>query len=93
MQGSIKIRNAKVPITASPEAFEELTHIEQQISNMSVMPDFGYEKDNFLLGRAPGADVGWKTLVELISNRDKFEWIKNHIEVVSIKEWAKKTEA
>ena len=48
-QGVFKIKNPKVPISTSALRFEELSHIEAQITGMQVMPDFGYEGDNFVL--------------------------------------------
>ena len=41
---------------------------------MSVIPDFGYEEDNFLLEKAE-APRNWRLLTDLIYNKDKYEWL------------------
>ena len=46
---TIKIRNPKVKFGSSSNALKDLRHIEEQILEMSVLPDFGYERDNYIL--------------------------------------------
>ena len=77
-KGVFKIKNVKVPISTSALRFEELSHIEAQIAGMQVMPDFGYEGDNFVLEKS-GAPRNWKLLTDVIYNKDKYEWLRNHI--------------
>ena len=55
----------------------ELKHIEDQINDMGVMPDFGYEGDNFVIQKE-GAPRNWKLLTEIVSS-NKHEWLRNHI--------------
>ena len=45
----IKIKNPKIKIPASSEGLKDLMHIEEQITGMSMMPDFGYQEDNYIL--------------------------------------------
>ena len=47
-QAIFRIKNCNAHISSSALRFEELKHIENQIQGMTVMPDFGYEGDNFL---------------------------------------------
>ena len=47
---------------------------------MQVMPDFGYEGDNFVLERTE-APRNWKLLTDVIYNKDKYEWLRNHIQL------------
>ena len=76
--GVFRIKNVKVPISTSYLRFEELSHIERQIAEMKVMPDFGYEGDNFVLEKAE-APRNWRLLTDVIYNKDKYEWLRNHI--------------
>lgn len=38
----IKIRNPKIPIVSTYQKRLELSHIEDMIESLSVVPDFGY---------------------------------------------------
>ena len=67
-----------MPISTSALRFEELQHIDEQITGMSVMPDFGYAEDNFVLEKME-APRNWKLLTDIIYNKDKYEWLRNHI--------------
>ena len=49
MDGKIKIKNPKVPIKTSAAGFAELKYIELQMKELEVVPDFGYEGDNFCI--------------------------------------------
>ena len=51
---------------------------------MSVIPDFGYDGDNFLLEKSE-APRNWKLLTDLIYNKDKYEWLRNHMELRKIR--------
>ena len=79
----IKIRNPKIEIRASSEALKDLMHIEEQITGMSMMPDFGYQEDNYILNEKndEGEDK-WKLLSRLvIGKEDKFGWLMNFIKM------------
>ena len=79
MKGVLKIKGSKVNIAPNPIRFEELKYIEKSITDMSVIPDFGYEKDNYILDRGPDAPKNWKLLTDFIWNRDKYMWLQNHL--------------
>ena len=51
---------------------------------MSVMPDFGYAEDNFLLEKHE-APRNWKLLTDIIYNKDKYGWLRNHITLRQIR--------
>ena len=79
----IKIRNPKIEIRASSEGLKDLMHIEEQITGMSMMPDFGYQEDNYILNEKndEGEDK-WKLLSRLvIGKEDKFGWLMNFIKM------------
>ena len=82
-QGIFKIKNSRVPIASSALRFEELQHIEAQIQGMQVMPDFGYEGDNFVFEQEGARN--WKLLTDLIYDKDKYEWLRNHIKLRQIR--------
>ena len=48
------------------------------------MPDFGYEGDNFMIQRED-SPKNWRLLAEIISNKKKHEWLKNHITLRNIR--------
>ena len=51
---------------------------------MSVMPDFGYAEDNFVLEKLE-APRNWKLLTDIIYNKDKYGWLRNHITLRQIR--------
>ena len=50
---------------------------------MQVMPDFGYEGDNFVFEQEGARN--WKLLTDLIYDKDKYEWLRNHIKLRQIR--------
>ena len=52
---------------------------------MTVIPDFGYNNDNFLLDRGQEAPRNWKLLTDFIWNQEKYEWLTNHIQLRELK--------
>lgn len=74
-KGFLRIRNSKIPITSDALRFQELQHIEDTITGMSTMPDFGYEGDNFVIERSQDAPRNWKLLTDFVYNKDKYEWL------------------
>ena len=81
----LKIKNSKIPIRSDALRFQELMHIESQIINMQTMPDFGYEGDNFIIERSEEAPKNWKLLTDFVYNKDKYEWLQNHLTLRSIR--------
>ena len=79
LKGVLKIRNPKVPIASNALRFQELVHIENTIVGMQAMPDFGYEGDNFVIERSTDAPRNWKLLTDFVYNKDKYEWLQNHL--------------
>ena len=77
--GVISIKDPKVPIRPSAKGLAELKYVELQIKNLEVVPDFGYEGDNFCLYKE--GVPGWHTLTDLIGNKDRYQWLLNYIKV------------
>ena len=75
----LKIRNSKIPIQSNALRLEELMHIESAIIGMQTMPDFGYDGDNFVIERSEDAPRNWKLLTDFVYNKDKYEWLQNHL--------------
>lgn len=46
---TIKISEPKIKFGTSLNALKDLKHVEEQIQGMTVLPDFGYAEDNYLL--------------------------------------------
>ena len=53
---------------------------------MQAMPDFGYDGDNFVIERAEDAPRNWKLLTDFVYNKDKYEWLQNHLTLRKIRE-------
>ena len=70
MEGKIKIKNPKVPISTSAAGFAELKYIEMQMKELDVVPDFGYEGDNFCIHKESGN--GWSTLCGLLGDKNRY---------------------
>jgi hypothetical protein len=50
-----------------------LKHVEEQIEGMTVLPDFGYGQDNYILKEeGESKRSNWNVLTDLIDNPDKF---------------------
>ena len=75
----MRIRNSKIPIVSDNLRFQELQHIERTMNGMQVMPDFGYSGDNFVIDRDADAPRNWKLLTDFIYNKDKYEYLQNHL--------------
>lgn len=81
----VKIRNPKIPIASDYLRFQELMHIENAIIGMTTMPDFGYDGDNFVIERSQDAPRNWKLLTDFVYNKDKYEWLQNHLTLRKIR--------
>ena len=53
---------------------------------MQAMPDFGYDGDNFVIERDEDAPRNWKLLTDFVYNKDKYEWLQNHLTLRKIRE-------
>ena len=49
------------------------------------MPDFGYDGDNFVIERSTDAPRNWKLLTDFVYNKDKYEWLQNHLTLRKIR--------
>lgn len=76
----IAIKGKNVRVGTSYDALTELKHVEEQILDMSVLPDFGYAEDNYILSRGENTNK-WQLLTELLDNPEKFSWLMNHIKL------------
>jgi hypothetical protein len=58
-------------------------HIEEQITGMSMLPDFGYQEDNYILNeKSNEGEDNWRLLSRLvIGKEDKFGWLMNFIKM------------
>jgi len=70
MEGKIRIKNPQVPISTSAAGFAELKYIEMQMKELDVVPDFGYEGDNFCIQKEGGN--GWNTLCGLLGDKNRY---------------------
>ena len=52
---------------------------------MQTMPDFGYEGDNFIIERSKEAPRNWRLLTDFVYNKDKYEWLQNHLTLRAIR--------
>lgn len=79
----IQIKNPKIEIRASSEGLKDLMRIEEQITGMSMLPDFGYQQDNYIINQKGGEEADkWKLLSRLVTGKeDKFGWLMNFIKM------------
>lgn len=77
---TIKIRNPQVKFGSSKNALRELKHIEEQMKGMSVLPDFGYSEDNYILSHHESQNK-WRMLTGLLGDTQKFEWLMTYIKL------------
>jgi len=50
---------------------------------MSVLPDFGYAEDNYILDHHE-AQNKWKLLTGLIGDNEKFSWLMSFIKLQNL---------
>lgn len=49
---------------------------------MTIMPDFGYGQDNYILQKDENSSKdNWLLLSELLNNSEKFSWLMNYIKL------------
>lgn len=85
MGGYVEIRNPQVPIITTAKGLAELKYVESQIKTLEVVPDFGYEGDNFVIEEKQGHN-GWNTLTQLIGKPERYQWLMNHIQLNRLKQ-------
>lgn len=76
----ISIRRPVVRFGSSKNALKELKHVEEQIQEMGVLPDFGYDQDNYILDQHESQNK-WKLLTGLIGDNEKFSWLMGYIKI------------
>lgn len=69
---------------------KDLKHVESQIKSMSVMPDFGYAEDNYLIDSVNNNK--WKTISSLLGDNERFSWLMNFIQLSKIETRIEKEE-
>ena len=92
MHGVLKIKEPKISIMPNPTKFLELQHVESAIVGMTSIPDFGYEQDNIILDRGPDAPRNWKLLTDFVWNKDKYQWLQNHLVLRKLRQKAEQQE-
>lgn len=89
MKGSIKIKAPNARIATYGDRFEELKILEEQMLEMSKLPDFGYENDNYSLLNSE-SDMNpkrnWNVLGSFLESTDKFQTMINYIKLVNMRE-------
>lgn len=59
---------------------------------MSVLPDFGYGRDNYILNQQTSHKGDWNMFYKYLSNPDKFQWLMNYIKLKQIERGIKQEE-
>jgi hypothetical protein len=76
----IKIKNCRARIATSADGLNDLKRLEEQIIGQTVLPDFGYAGDNYILEREEATNK-WSLLTELLGNNEKYQWLIEQIKV------------
>ena len=63
----IKIRKPEVRFGSSKAGFRDLVHVEEQIREMGILPDFGYGQDNYILDQHESQNK-WRHLTGLLGD-------------------------
>jgi fructosamine-3-kinase len=86
---SFKIQT-KNEFGSSKHALRDLKHVETQIRDLSVMPDFGYGTDNYLIKEEfPNK---WDLLCGLIGDNKRFAWLMNYLMLDKLEKQVQKDE-
>lgn len=86
-KGTIKIPpNAHVG--SYGDRFEELKILEQQMLEMSTIPDFGYEKDDLIFRESETNDPmqSWRVFGSFLESSNRFQILMNHIKLTKMRE-------
>ena len=73
----IQINSKTARFGSSVNALKDLKHVEEQIMDLSVMPDFGYGEDNYLINAE--SKNKWKMLTGLLGDSKRFAWLMNFL--------------
>lgn len=87
---TIKILKPTLRFGSSQTCLKDLKHVENQIKSMSVMPDFGYAEDNYLIDN--DNNNKWKTICSLIGDNERFSWLMNYIQLSKLETTIEKEE-
>ena len=79
-KGVVRINKCKVPVASSDLRLEELKHIDQTISNLNELPDFGYEEGNFVT-EDDHITRNWRLITHYIFNQDKYQKVSHHVKL------------
>lgn len=71
----LTIKNVRARLSTSAEALDALKEVEQQVIGMTVLPDFGYAEDNYIIPKTEQCTNKWQILTSLLSNNDKYTWL------------------
>jgi hypothetical protein len=63
----IRIKNPQCKFGSSKNALKDLKHVEHQIKELSVLPDFGYAEDNYILPHHDSQNK-WRMLTGLLGD-------------------------
>lgn len=89
MKGVIKIRAPGARIATYGDRFEELKILEEQMLEMSKLPDFGYEQSNYALLNSESntnPKRSWNVLGAFLESSEKFQTMINYIKLVTMRE-------
>ena len=58
---------------------------ENAIVGMTKMPEFDKDDGNFVIERSTSAPRNWKLLTDFVYNKEKYEWLLNHLTLRKIR--------
>jgi hypothetical protein len=60
---------------------KDLVHVEEQISRLCGLPDFGYGRDNYIFNYRGPTQSHWESMTQLIHDHSRFDWLMNFIKL------------
>lgn len=81
----IRIKGVKARLSTSADALEALKEIEEQVIGMTVLPDFGYAEDNYIIPKGDEVSNKWDVLTNLLHNNDKYTWLLSQIKLRTLR--------
>lgn len=79
----IRIKSPSVKFGSSRNALKDLKHVEEQIKDFSILPDFGYAEDNYILSQYLSTDPQ-RILTGLLGDPKRFAWLMNYINLTKL---------
>lgn len=73
----------------SKAGIKDLIHVEEQIKELGIMPDFGYHCDNYLIEHSENTNK-WRHLTGLIGDARKFEWLMSYVQLQHLQSMVQK---